>query len=184
MRSSQNKKVHHIFFATKNVFFIWPVKEILTKKWIDVLDGFNWLKKKWKNHFCYHVNIFNHSLLSLFWEKTSSLYVCSLKNVQFFWFDSCLSQTLLSMRTMTLRPISSIQKKQQRQKKVSNFHVATFVWINKSFEFVSSKLGLSKKKCVTPPIKRLLHLLFYFKKCPQNSMSKRRNFHFCKHLNF
>ena len=44
-------------------------------------------QKKWKNHFCYHVIIFNHSLFLE--KKTSSVYDCSLKNVQLLvWFLS------------------------------------------------------------------------------------------------
>ena len=144
-------------------------------------------QKKWKNHFCYHVNIFNHSLLSLFWEKTSSLYVCSLKNVQFFCRLILVFPKLCFQWEQWLCVQYHQFKKTTEAKKVSNFHVATFVWIIKTFEFVSSKLGLSArnswgltvKKCFTPPIKRLLHLLFYFKKVSTKFHFKKKKFPFC-----
>ena len=64
-------------------------------------------------------DVFNHQL---FWEKQgkniNSLF-CALfkKRLSFCCFDSYVSQILLSIRTMTLRSISSMEKKTTEAKK-------------------------------------------------------------------
>ena len=84
-----------------------------------------------------------------------------------------------------------IGKKQQRPKKVSNFYLATFVWLNKNFEYISPKLCLLGRKnwdsCEKgfTPIKRFIHFLFLLLKLSTNIYVRMKKFpFFCKILIF
>ena len=129
-------------------------------------------------------NVFNHQL---FWEKQrkniNSLF-CTLfkKRLSFCCFDSYHCQTSLSKEEWFCVKYHH-WKKQQRPKKVSNFHLATFVWLNKNFEHISPKLGLLRrnrtrvKKSFTP-IKRFIHFLFLLLKLSTNIYVRMKKFPF------
>ena len=157
---------------------------------IDIFHGtrktIRLTQKKWNNRQYGRERFQPRTFLGKTMEKHQLFIFCSLKTTFILIFSKICFQ-----KTDWLCVQYHQWKKTTEAKKVSNFYVATFVWLNKSFEILSPKLGLSARnswdlceKSFTPQL-RLLISLFYFTKCPQNFMSKWRNFHFfCKILIF
>ena len=139
MRSSLNSKWWPPFFCAifceKNRYF-----------WTKAIKQTDWRKKN-ETIVNMIANVFNHQL---FWEKQRkniNFLFCTLfkKRLSFCCFDSYHCQTSLSKEQWFCVKYHH-WKKQQRPKKVSNFHLATFVWFNKNFEYISPKLNLLGRK--------------------------------------
>ena len=100
-------------------------------------------------------------------------------------------ECLLSIRTMTLRSISSMEKNNIGKKKFSHFHRATFMWLNNSFQFISPKLSLSTKnswdlceKSFTPQLKGCFTSFFTAVSVQKFSCQKEKISIFLQNFNF
>ena len=144
-------------------------------------------QKKWKNHFCYYVNIFNHSF---FGEKTSSLYYALKKrSILLFRF---LSFPNFAFNNNNDFQFNIINEKTTDAKKPFYFSSCNVCVVNLKLRFRLPKIGPFNKQLglvwtkTFCPSQRSFHFLFYFKRLPQILMAKNKeiSIFFLQNFNF